>query len=222
MIKKIKTAVFPVGGLGTRFLPATKASPKEMLPIVDKPIIQYVVEEAVEAGIEQLVFVTSQTKRAIEDYFDSNYELESRLEAAGKLEVLSRVRHIVPDGINFVYVRQPAPLGLGDAVLRAKSVVGDQPFAVLLADDIIDNPVRSCLAEMVEVYEQQQASVLAVEQVAQQDTDKYGIVSLLNNAQVQAIVEKPKPEHAPSNLAVVGRYIFTPEIFLISDKYIFN
>lgn len=218
MTKKIKTAVFPVGGLGTRFLPATKASPKEMLPIVDKPIIQYVVEEAVEAGIEQLVFVTSQTKRAIEDYFDSNYELESRLEAAGKLEVLSRVRRIVPDGINFVYVRQPAPLGLGDAVLRAKSVVGDQPFAVLLADDIIDNPVRSCLTEMVEVYEQHQASVLAVEQVAQQDTDKYGIVSLLNNAQVQAIVEKPKPEHAPSNLAVVGRYIFTPEIFSFLEK----
>ncbi len=209
----IKTAVFPVGGLGTRFLPATKASPKEMLPIVDKPIIQYVVEEAIEAGVEQLVFVTSQTKRAIEDYFDTNYELESRLEMAGKLEVLSRVRHIVPEGVNFVYVRQPAPLGLGDAVLRAKHVVGDQPFAVLLADDIIDSPAESCLSQMVDVFNNTGSSVVAVEQVAREDTDKYGIVSLGDNHAMNAIVEKPAPEEAPSNLGVAGRYIFTPEIF---------
>ena len=213
MISGVKTAVFPVGGMGTRFLPATKASPKEMLPIVDKPIIQYVVEEAIEAGVEQLIFVTSQTKRAIEDYFDTNYELESRLEMVGKLEVLSRVRQIVPEGVNFVYVRQPAPLGLGDAVLRAKHVVGGQPFAVLLADDIIDSPSQSCLSQMVDVFNNTGSSVVAVEQVAPEDTDKYGIVSLGDNHVMNAIVEKPAPEKAPTNLGVAGRYIFTPEIF---------
>ncbi len=213
MISGVKTAVFPVGGMGTRFLPATKASPKEMLPIVDKPIIQYVVEEAIEAGVEQLVFVTSQTKRAIEDYFDTNYELESRLEMVGKHEVLSRVRQIVPEGVNFVYVRQPAPLGLGDAVLRAKHVVGRQPFAVLLADDIIDTPSQSCLSQMVDVFNNTGSSVVAVEQVAPEDTDKYGIVSLGDNHVMNAIVEKPAPEKAPTNLGVAGRYIFTPEIF---------
>lgn len=213
MISGVKTAVFPVGGMGTRFLPATKASPKEMLPIVDKPIIQYVVEEAIEAGVEQLVFVTSQTKRAIEDYFDTNYELESRLEMVGKYEVLSRVRQIVPEGVNFVYVRQPAPLGLGDAVLRAKHVVGNQPFAVLLADDIIDTPSQSCLSQMVDVFNNTGSSVVAVEQVAPEDTDKYGIVSLGDNHVMNAIVEKPAPAKAPTNLGVAGRYIFTPEIF---------
>ena len=213
MISGVKTAVFPVGGMGTRFLPATKASPKEMLPIVDKPIIQYVVEEAIEAGVEQLIFVTSQTKRAIEDYFDTNYELESRLEMVGKLEVLSRVRQIVPEGVNFVYVRQPAPLGLGDAVLRAKHVVGGQPFAVLLADDIIDSPSQSCLSQMVDVFNNTGSSVVAVEQVAPEDTDKYGIVSLGDNYAMNAIVEKPAPEKAPTHLGVAGRYIFTPEIF---------
>ena len=213
MISGVKTAVFPVGGMGTRFLPATKASPKEMLPIVDKPIIQYVVEEAIEAGVEQLVFVTSQTKRAIEDYFDTNYELESRLEIVGKYEVLSRVRQIVPEGVNFVYVRQPAPLGLGDAVLRAKHVVGNQPFAVLLADDIIDTPSQSCLSQMVNVFHNTGSSVVAVEQVAREDTDKYGIVSLGDNHVMNAIIEKPAPEKAPTNLGVAGRYIFTPEIF---------
>ena len=213
MISGVKTAVFPVGGMGTRFLPATKASPKEMLPIVDKPIIQYVVEEAIEAGVEQLIFVTSQTKRAIEDYFDTNYELESRLEMVGKHEVLSRVRQIVPEGVNFVYVRQPAPLGLGDAVLRAKHVVGRQPFAVLLADDIIDSPSQSCLSQMVDVFNNTGSSVVAVEQVAREDTNKYGIVSLGDNHVMNAIVEKPAPDKAPTNLGVAGRYIFTPEIF---------
>ena len=215
---KITTAVFPVGGMGTRFLPATKASPKEMLPIVDKPLIQYVVEEAVNAGITQLVFITSSTKRAIEDYFDVSYELESRLEAVGKLDVLSRVRSVIPDGVNFVYVRQPAPLGLGDAVLRAKHVVGDQPFAVLLADDIIDEGnSKSCLASMLEIHEQTASSVLAVESVPAEDTNKYGIVSLADSGsrskKITSIVEKPQPKDAPSNLAVVGRYVLTPEIF---------
>ncbi|MBV53899.1 MAG: UTP--glucose-1-phosphate uridylyltransferase [Coxiellaceae bacterium] len=212
-MSSVKTAVFPVGGLGTRFLPATKASPKEMLPIVDKPIIQYVVEEAIDAGIEQLIFVTSHTKRAIEDYFDTNYELESRLELAGKLDVLSRVKQIVPKGVDFLYVRQPAPLGLGDAVLRAKHAIGDKPFSVLLADDIIDSPSQSCLSQMVNVFDQTHSSVVAVETVPKEDTDKYGIVSLAGGNLIKGIIEKPSPEQSPSNLAVVGRYIFTPEIF---------
>jgi UTP--glucose-1-phosphate uridylyltransferase len=218
MNQKITTAVFPVGGLGTRFLPATKASPKEMLPIVNKPLIQYVVEEAIEAGITQIVFVTSQTKRAIEDYFDSNYELESRLESAGKLKMLSSIRNIAPPGVSFTYVRQSAPLGLGDAVLRAKHVVGSDHFAVLLADDIIDSgDNNSCLRSMMDVYEQTGSSVLAVEAVSPEDVSKYGIVSLDNSGsypnKISGIVEKPKLEDAPSNMAVTGRYILSAEIF---------
>lgn len=214
MTQKITTAVFPVAGLGTRFLPVTKAGPKEMLPIVDKPLIQYVVEEAISAGITELVFVTSGGKRAIEDYFDSNYELESRLEQLGKYEVLSAVKNILPKQVSLAYVRQAHPRGLGDAVLCAKHVVGQRPFAVLLADDIIDGGERSCMQDMTDVFQNTQSSVLAVEEIPQKDTDRYGIVSLAKHSHlIEAIVEKPKPELAPSNLAVTGRYILTPRIF---------
>lgn len=217
MHKKVTTAVFPVAGMGTRFLPVTKSSPKEMLPIVDKPLIQYVVEEAVAAGIEQLVLVTSYSKRAVEDYFDSNFELEKRLEDKGNRELLEVVRNIVPKNVSIVYVRQRDPLGLGHAVLCAKKVVGDNPFAVLLADDIIDCGNHYCLEKMVAAYDQTGASVIAVEEIPLQDTKKYGVISLAKNAsiphQIDGIVEKPDATHAPSNLAVIGRYILTPRIF---------
>lgn len=222
MTQKITTAVFPVAGLGTRFLPATKAAPKEMLPIVDKPLIQYVVDEAIAAGIKQLVLVTSNSKHAIEDYFDTNYELESRLAAKGDTKKLDMIQNLFPKDISVVYVRQREPLGLGHAVLCAKHVVGDNPFAVLLADDIIDCGERFCLKDMIESHEKTGASVLAVEEVEQSETDKYGVVSLDNNAnipnQINAIVEKPAPKDAPSNLAVIGRYILTPRIFDLLEK----
>lgn len=220
MKQKITTAVFPVAGLGTRFLPVTKAGPKEMLPIIDKPLIQYVVEEAISAGITELVLVTSSSKRAIEDYFDSNYELESRLEQWGKYDILSVVKNILPQHVSVVYVRQTHPRGLGDAVLCAKHVVRDRPFAVLLADDIIDGGERSCLQDMLDVFEQTQSSVLAVEKISKIDTDKYGIVSLAGGEGnvIKAIVEKPKPDVAPSNLAVTGRYILTPRIFALLEE----
>jgi UTP--glucose-1-phosphate uridylyltransferase len=214
---QIRKAVFPVAGLGTRFLPATKANPKEMLPIVDKPLIQYAVEEAIAAGIQELIFVTSSSKRAIEDHFDKNFELESELKQRGKQALLSIVRDILPEGVSCVYVRQPEALGLGHAVLCAAPVVGDEPFAVILADDLIDGGERSCLTQMVDLYNQHKSSILAVEEVPAEETDKYGIVktSPLQNrhARVEAIVEKPRPERAPSTLAVVGRYILTPRIF---------
>ncbi len=217
--QKITVAVFPVAGLGTRFLPVTKAGPKEMLPIVDKPLIQYVVEEAISAGITELVFVTSGSKRAIEDYFDSNYELESRLEQLGKYDVLSTVKNILPEHVSLVYVRQANPRGLGDAVLCAKHVVRDRPFAVLLADDIIDGGERTCLQDMANIFEKTQSSVLAVEEVPQKDTGRYGIVSLARHSnRIEAIVEKPKPEVAPTNLAVTGRYILTPRIFDLLEE----
>jgi len=219
---KVTTAVFPVAGMGTRFLPVTKAGPKEMLPLVDKPLIQYVVEEAVCAGITQLVFVTSMGKRAIEDYFDSHYELEHRLEERGKYKELAILKNIVPEGVSIAYVRQPKPLGLGDAVLRAKKIVGDAPFAVLLADDIMDCHPQSCLQSMLDIFNQTQTSVLAVEKVPQKDTNKYGIVSLTENGntsgRVTAIIEKPQPDVAPSNLAVTGRYILTPRIFSLLEN----
>lgn len=221
MHKDITTAVFPVAGLGTRFLPVTKAGPKEMLPIVDKPLIQYVVEEAIAAGITQLVFVTSSSKRAIEDYFDCNYELESRLEERGKYGALSTVKNILPKGISIVYVRQPKPAGLGDAVLRAKDVVGNSPFAVLLADDIMDNGHEACMQRMVHMYGATQSSVLAVEKIAREDSDRYGIVETTETGefqQVRSIIEKPAPEDAPSNLAVTGRYILTPRIFSLLEQ----
>lgn len=219
---KVKKAVFPVAGMGTRFLPATKANPKEMLPIVDKPLIQYAAEEAIAAGITQLIFVTSSSKRAIEDHFDKNYELEAELERRGKHELLKLVRSVVPEGISCVYVRQPEALGLGHAVLCARPVVGDEPFAVILADDLIDGEGQTCMSQMAQVYEQHRCSVLGVEPVAAEDTDKYGIVKTGSFherlGKVDRIVEKPRPEVAPSNLAVVGRYILTPQIFDLLER----
>lgn len=217
MSQKIRKAVFPVGGLGTRFLPATKASPKEMLPIVDKPLIQYAAEEALEAGCDQLIFVTGRGKRAIADHFDVSPELEMELEWAGKKKMLEEVRHTLPEEIAAVFVRQPRPLGLGHAVQCARSVVGNEPFAVLLADDLIDGNSSGCLKQMVEVFAEQKCSVLAVEEVDPAETDKYGIASTKKIddrlGEIQDIVEKPAPDKAPTNLAVVGRYILTPRIF---------
>ena len=219
---KVRKAVFPVAGLGTRFLPATKASPKEMLPVVDKPLIQYAVEEAAAAGITDMIFITGRSKRAIEDHFDKAYELEAELEAKGKQQLLDVVRGVAPGSINCIYIRQPEALGLGHAVLCAEPVVGDEPFAILLADDLMDagergNPV---MRQMVERYAQHQASVIAVEEVPRKDSSKYGIVSADpfsqdhgGIARMKGIVEKPQPEDAPSNLAVVGRYLLTPRIF---------
>jgi UTP--glucose-1-phosphate uridylyltransferase len=218
---KVTKALFPVAGLGTRFLPATKANPKEMMPIVDKPLIQYAVEEAVAAGITELIFVTSSSKRAIEDHFDSNYELESSLLERGKHELLEIVRGILPEGVSCAYIRQKSPRGLGHAVLCAKQLVMNEPFAVLLADDLIDGGKKSCLRQMVEVFEQSESSVIAVERISPSETFKYGIVDIGGKidavADIQAIVEKPKPEKAPSNLGVVGRYILTPRIFALLE-----
>ena len=217
-MNKITKAVFPVAGLGTRFLPATKASPKEMLPIVDKPLIQYAVEEAVEAGITQLVFVTSNTKRAIEDHFDKSYELESELEKKGNEEALDLVRNIVPRGVSCVYVRQPEALGLGHAVLCARPAIGNNPFAVILPDDLIDGNGSGVVSQMVQAFDTSGRSQLGVEEVPEADTGKYGIVNTMgdntgNYSRVEGIVEKPRPGEASSNLAVVGRYILTPLIF---------
>ena len=215
-MKRVTKAVFPVAGMGTRFLPATKASPKEMLPIVDKPLIQYAVEEAVAAGITDMIFVTGRSKRAIEDHFDKAYELENELERRGKLELLEYVRNLLPRHINCVYLRQSEALGLGHAVLCAQPVVGDEPFAVLLADDLLDDgtPV---MKQMVDAYDYYRCSVLGVQDVPRADTASYGIVDSRPLAEgverISAIVEKPKPEVAPSTLAVVGRYVLTPRIF---------
>jgi len=217
MNKAIKKAVFPVAGLGTRFLPATKANPKEMLPIVDKPLIQYAAEEAVHAGIRELIFVTSSSKRAIEDHFDKNYELESELETKGKLELLQIVQEVVPAEVTCVYIRQPEALGLGHAVLCAQPVVGDEPFAVILADDLINCGGNSVLGQMISVFNDRGCSILGVEEVPPEDTDKYGIVDPeVSNGRItliKSIVEKPAPADARSNLAVVGRYVLTPAIF---------
>lgn len=217
MSARVTKAVFPVAGLGTRFLPATKASPKEMLPVVDKPIIQYAVEEAVEAGIRDLVFVTGRTKRAIEDHFDRSPELEWELGQRGKIEVLDAVRSILPAEVNCVYIRQAEPLGLGHAVLCARPAVGDNPFAVILPDDLIYHPSQGCVAQMVEVFESSGSSLIAVEDVDPAETDKYGIVEVPNPGErapaITGIVEKPAPADAPSNLGVVGRYLLTPRIF---------
>lgn len=215
-IKVIRKAVFPVAGMGSRFLPATKASPKEMMAIVDKPLIQYAVEEAVEAGITDLIFITGRSKRSIEDHFDKAYELEAELERRGKMELLRITREVIPDGINCIYMRQSEPLGLGHAVLCALPVVKDEPFAVILADDMMVGEV-SVTRQMAEVYERHHNSVLAVQEVPREQTRQYGIVSSVRvNAeleQVTGIIEKPDPEEAPSTMAVVGRYILTPRIF---------
>lgn len=215
--KKIRKAVLPVAGLGTRFLPATKASPKEMLPIVDKPLVQYATEEAIQAGISEIIFVTSPNKKAIEHHFDDNSELENKLEQNGKQELLQMVRDILPKNISCTYVYQKEPLGLGHAVLCAKDHVGDEPFAVLLADDLIDGNKKQCLEQMVDVYQRVNASILAIQKIAPSETEKYGIVAIdddiLKCPPITKIVEKPKPNVAPSNFAVVGRYILTPRIF---------
>jgi len=218
----IRKAVFPVAGLGTRFLPATKASPKEMLPVVDKPLIQYAAEEAVAAGIEQLIFVTSSSKRAIEDHFDKNQELEDELTKRAKYDLLAIAKHIVPQGVSCIYIRQPEPLGLGHAVLCARPVVGDEPFAVILADDLINGEGVPCLTQMVRIYEQQRCSVVAVQEIASTETHQYGIIKpspLMDGVfKIDRIVEKPAPEKAPSNLAVVGRYLLTPRLFTHLEK----
>ncbi len=220
-MKKITKAVFPVAGLGTRFLPATKANPKEMLPIIDKPLIQYAVEEAIEAGITDMIFIIGRNKRAIPDHFDMAYELETELELNGKTELLKIVQNIIPKHINCIYLRQAQALGLGHAVKMAQPVVNDEAFAVLLADDLLDAKV-SVIKQMVEVYQQHQCSVLGVQDVPREQTKSYGIVATKPLAerleQVTAIVEKPQPEVAPSTLGVVGRYILTPRIFHYLDQ----
>jgi UTP--glucose-1-phosphate uridylyltransferase len=212
----IRKAVFPVAGLGTRLLPATKASPKEMLPVLDKPLIQYAVEEAIAAGITDMIFVTGRTKRSIEDHFDKAYELESELERRGKTQMLALIRNMLPRNINCIYVRQTETLGLGHAVLCARPIVGDEPFAVLLADDLIDNE-PGVMKQMVDVHAEYQCSLLGVMDVPRAQTASYGIVASTSLGaglgKVRSIVEKPLPESAPSTLGVVGRYVLTPRIF---------
>lgn len=222
MMNPIKKAIFPVAGLGTRFLPATKASPKEMLPIVDKPLIQYAVEEAISAGVNELIFVTSSSKRAIEDHFDSNYELEAKLAKNDKQDLLAIVQQILPKGVNCAYIRQPDTLGLGHAVLCAQPLINNEPFAVILADDLIDSGNNTCLQQMVEIYQSYHSSIVAVQQIPIEETQKYGIVALKNQqnnlGEITQIIEKPKSKDAPSNLGVVGRYLLNPAIFTYLEK----
>jgi len=214
---RIRKAVFPVAGLGTRFLPATKTVPKEMLPIIDKPLIQYAVDEAVEAGCDTLVFVTNRYKHAVADYFDKAYELEQKLEQAGKLEQLELIRNVLPKNVRAVFVTQAEALGLGHAVLCAKPVIGDEPFAVVLPDDLIWNRGKGALAQMADAAETTGRSIIAVQDVPRENTGSYGIVATDafdgRQGRINAIVEKPKPEVAPSSLAVVGRYVLNPRIF---------
>jgi UTP--glucose-1-phosphate uridylyltransferase len=222
MAFQVKKAVFPVAGLGTRFLPATKTVPKEMLPVVDKPLIQYAVDEAIEAGIDTLVFVTNRYKHAVADYFDKAYELEQKLEKAGKSELLAMIRDVLPRHVRCVFVTQTEALGLGHAVLCARPVIGNEPFAVLLPDDLIWNKGKGALAQMVDLAGKQNSSVISVQQVPLELTSSYGIVAAPNFTgrfgTIEKIVEKPKPEVAPSNLAVVGRYVLSGEIFPILEK----
>jgi len=216
---RVRKAVFPAAGWGTRFLPATKAQPKEMLPLVDKPVIQYAVEEAVAAGIEQVIIVTSSQKRAIEDHFDRSYELEHLLETKGDIEMLRRVRQI-GDMAQISYVRQKEQLGLGHAVLMAKDLVGHEPFAVILSDDVVSSE-RSCIAQLIEVYRETHSSVVAVMEVSPEETGRYGVIDPDTSVdtedarltKVRGVVEKPDPSVAPSNLAIIGRYVLTPKIF---------
>ena len=222
-MKKITKAVFPVAGLGTRFLPATKANPKEMLPIVDKPLIQYAAEEAVAAGINELIFVTGRTKRSITDHFDKAYELETELERKNKTDELSIVKNIVPKNITCIYIRQAEPLGLGHAVLCAKPIIGDSPFAVILPDDLIDDGSRGVTQQLISKYKQINSSIIAVENIPLKESSKYGIVDTLTTDdktlfKINGIVEKPTPEAAPSSLGVVGRYILSSEIFSCLEK----
>jgi UTP--glucose-1-phosphate uridylyltransferase len=216
-LKPVRKAVFPVAGLGTRFLPATKSIPKEMLPIIDKPLIQYAVEEALEAGIDTLIFVTSRKKHAISDHFDTAFELQARLTEDGKTDLLERITSIVPDGVSRVHVTQSEALGLGHAILCAESVVGDEPFAILLADDMIRNDGAGALSQMVDFYGQSGSSVIGVEEIPDELTSSYGVVGVDVDDQgqqaIHTIVEKPAPEDAPSRLGVVGRYILDSSIF---------
>ncbi len=220
-MKVIKKAVFPVAGLGTRFLPATKANPKEMLPIVDKPLIQYAVEEAIQSGITELIFVTGRNKRSIEDHFDKNIELEASLIASNKNLLLESIRSIIPSHVKCIYTRQSEPLGLGHAVLQAKTIINDEPFAVLLADDLTDahTPV---LKQLIMQYQKEQSSVIAIEDIPKEKTVQYGIVdvgdSKNNLYKINSIVEKPQPKDAPSTLGVIGRYVFNAEIFDCLEK----
>jgi UTP--glucose-1-phosphate uridylyltransferase len=219
---RIRKAVFPVAGLGTRFLPATKASPKEMMSVVDKPLIQYAAEEAEDAGVTQLVFITGRNKRSIEDHFDKAYELEAELSSAGKTQLLDIVRNVLPPSATCIYVRQAEALGLGHAVLCAKPVVGDEPFAVLLADDLIRAPAKGVVEQMSDLHERFGCSILSVQEVPREETNKYGIVEVEpgpdGELRVVSIVEKPAPADAPSNLAVVGRYLLTPRIFEMLER----
>jgi len=220
-MKVIKKAVFPVAGLGTRFLPATKANPKEMLPVVDKPLIQYAVEEAMQSGITELIFVTGRNKRSIEDHFDKNVELEASLMASNKSLLLESIRSIIPSHVKCIYTRQSEPLGLGHAVLQAKTIINDEPFAVLLADDLTDakTPV---LKQLISQHQKEQASVIAIEDIPKDKTVQYGIVDVStskdNLYKINSIVEKPQPKDAPSTLGVIGRYVFNPEIFDCLEK----
>jgi UTP--glucose-1-phosphate uridylyltransferase len=220
--RPIRKAVFPVAGLGTRFLPATKANPKEMLPIVDKPLVQYAAEEAVKAGVEVLVFVTGRNKRAIPDHFDKAYELETELEARGKTELLKTVRGILPSHVSVVYIRQAETLGLGHAVACAQPVIGDEPFAVILADDLIDADPDGGLKQMVDLHKRERCSVLGLERVPVDEIHRYGVVAGKQIAdatwEVAGLVEKPPRDEAPSDVAVVGRYILTPAIFDMIEK----
>jgi UTP--glucose-1-phosphate uridylyltransferase len=222
-MNRVTKAVFPVAGLGTRFLPVTKASPKEMLPIVDKPLIQYAAEEAIAAGIDELIFVTGRNKRSIEDHFDKAYELEAELKADGKKALLDMVQNVLPNKTSCVYIRQTEALGLGHAVLCAKQVVGNDPFAVILADDLISGE-PGVLRQMVDLYRSAQCSVIGVQNVSRDETASYGIVKAKSSgpriSTVEGIVEKPSPKEAPSTLAVVGRYILTPRIFELLENVV--
>ncbi|KAF1722359.1 UTP--glucose-1-phosphate uridylyltransferase GalU [Pseudoxanthomonas wuyuanensis] len=222
MTQRIRKAVFPVAGLGTRFLPATKTVPKEMLPIIDRPLIQYAVDEAIEAGCDTLIFVTNRYKHAVADYFDKAYELEQKLERSGKLEQLELVRNVLPSHVRAVFVTQAEALGLGHAVLCAKPIVGDEPFAVLLPDDLIWNRGPGALKQMADAAEASGASMIAVQDVPKEQTASYGIVATDafsgRSGRIRAIVEKPKPEDAPSNLAVVGRYVLDSRIFQLLES----
>ncbi len=219
--RRIRKAVFPVAGFGTRFLPVTKTVPKEMLPIIDKPLIQYAVDEAIEAGCDTLIFITNRYKHAIADYFDKAYELEHKLEKSGKTEMLELVRNVLPDGVRAIFVTQAEALGLGHAVLCAKAVVGDEPFAVMLPDDLIWSRGPGALAQMADVAERDGSSVIAVQQVPREQTASYGIVATDafsdRCGRITGIVEKPEPDVAPSTLAVVGRYVLDPRIFALLE-----
>jgi len=215
-MKKIRKAIFPVAGFGTRFLPVTKSMPKELLPIIDKPLIQYAVEEAISAGIDTLIFVTGRNKRAIEDHFDRNVELENILRAKGKDKQLEMVRNILPKGVECIFVRQPEQLGLGHAILCAERIVGDEPFAVLLADDFITSTITSTTFDLIEAYKSSGKTQLSVMQVDGPDISKYGVIKRgINNGPIIGLIEKPKFKNAPSNMASIGRYILNPNIFEI-------